>query len=128
MIESFLNSSACKGLTILVVEDETMVSFLIEDMLNMLGAARVLHAASVGEAQSVLNATRPDVAILDVNLAGEKVYPLAERLDEARVPFIFATGYGREGMPDPWARRDVIQKPFQLGTLVDGLRSVLRSW
>ena len=113
------------GLTVLIVEDETIVSFLIEDMLAELGCGTVLHAASVTEGLNVLERELPDVAVLDVNLGGENVFPLAEKLLAARVPFVFATGYGSAGMPDPWARRVVLQKPFQIEALGVSLRSVL---
>jgi hypothetical protein len=61
--------------------------------------------------------------VLDVNLAGEPAYPVAEQLDARTIPFIFTTGYGRQGMPDLWARRPIIQKPFT----AEDLRAVLES-
>lgn len=114
-----------QGLDVLIVEDETMVAFLIEDMLHDLGCARPRHVSSVQEALDALAADRPDVAVLDVNLGGEKVYPVAERLEAAGVPFLFATGYGTSGMPVHWTQWPVIQKPFRLQTLATALRSAL---
>ncbi|WP_119459198.1 response regulator [Rhodospirillaceae bacterium SYSU D60014] len=115
------------GLKILVVEDETIISFLIEDMLQELGCAVVWHAGDVREALALLRDRRPDVAVLDVNLGRELAYPIAAQLDAARIPFIFATGYGRDGIPDEWASRPVIQKPFAIETLAAALDSVLRT-
>lgn len=100
------------GLKVLVVEDETIVSFLVEDMLEALGCAEVWHAGDVVEALAILRDRRPDVAVLDVNLGHEPAYPIAERLEEERIPFAFVTGYGRDGIPDRWAPRPAIQKPF----------------
>ena len=105
------------GLKILVVEDETMLFFLAEDMLTELGCAGVLHATRVKDALALLASERPDVAMLDVNLAGEQAYPIAERLAAIDVPFVFATGYGSEGIPPNWASRPVVQKPFTLDML-----------
>jgi CheY-like chemotaxis protein len=113
------------GLRVLLVEDETMVSFLLEDMLLDLGSAAVLHASSVDEALRLLSVERPDVAILDVNLGGKLVYPVAERLAEAGIPFAFATGYGRAGLAERWCEQAVIQKPFALERLARAIRQVL---
>lgn len=113
------------GLVILVVEDETMVSFLIEDMLNELGCKAVWLAGNVREALALLEQQTPDAAVLDVNLGGEYAYPIAARLTQGTVPFIFATGYGRSGIPGEWAARPVLQKPFSRDMLEAALRSVL---
>jgi CheY-like chemotaxis protein len=113
------------GLQALVVEDETMIFLLIEDMLKEMGCAAVSHATDVREALVFIDSRRPDFAVLDVNLAGEQVYPVAERLDAVGVPFAFATGYGRPGMPDRWAARPVIQKPFKQETLAAALSAII---
>jgi DNA-binding response OmpR family regulator len=113
------------GLKILVVEDETMLFFLAEDMLTELGCAAVLHASRVKEALALLANERPDVAMLDVNLAGEQAYPVAERLAAVNVPFVFATGYGSEGIPPNWASRPVVQKPFTLDMLGRAISAAL---
>ena len=115
-----------QGLKVLVVEDETLVSFLIEDMLAELGCADVWHASAVSEALSLLGERRPDAAVLDVNLGGEPVYPVASRLDAARIPFVFATGYGRKGLAEEWDARPVVQKPFAAEALAAALQTVLR--
>jgi CheY-like chemotaxis protein len=120
------SSSRLHGLRILVVEDESLVSFLIEDMLCELGCAGVWHASAVNEALSLISKCQPDVAILDVNLGGETVYPVASALEAAKIPFVFATGYGRKGLPGEWGRRPVVQKPFATGTLAAALVTALR--
>ena len=118
-------ASLLEGLTVLVVEDETIVSFMIEDMLAELGAAEVRHAGGVAAALRLIEARPPDAAVLDVNLGGEPVHAVAERLAAAGVPFLFATGYGRQGVPPPWADRPVIQKPFPTEALAAAMRKVL---
>jgi CheY-like chemotaxis protein len=111
------------GFRVLVVEDEFLIALMIEDMLTELGCAQVWQAGGVGDALAILRVRRPDAAVLDVNLAGEPAYPVAEQLDARTIPFIFTTGYGRQGMPDLWARRPIIQKPFT----AEDLRAVLES-
>ena len=103
--------STLAGVTILVVEDEAIVSLLLEDMLFDMGSTEVLLASDVESAFGILAARRPDIAVLDVNLAGVFAYPIAERLAAVSVPFVFATGYGRFGIESPWVARPVIQKP-----------------
>lgn len=116
-----------RGLKILVVEDETILFFLAEDMLMELGCAAVLHANRVGEALALLDRERPDVAMLDVNLAGQPAYPVAERLAAAKIPFVFATGYGMDGIPAEWLSRPVVQKPFTTAMLGDAIKAALRN-
>ena len=111
------------GLKILVVEDEAIISFLIEDMLLSLGCASVMHAGAVKQALIALAEQTPDAAVLDVNLAGEPGYAIAEKLEEGGVPFVFATGYGEGGLPARWREKPVIQKPFTLESLEAALRS-----
>lgn len=113
------------GLTILVVEDETIVSLLIEDMLTDLGCSTVLQAGRVNDALMLLNDRKPDAVVLDVNLGGEFAYPVAKQLADAQVPFVFTTGYGPSGLPADWASRPVIQKPFSLEALAGALRKAL---
>ena len=116
-------SGSLAGLNVMVVEDEAIISFLIEDMLLTLGCASVVHAAGVKQALSVLAENTPDAAVLDVNLAGEPGYAVAEKLEENGVPFVFATGYGESGLPERWRERPVVQKPFTLESLESALRS-----
>ena len=111
---------------LLLVEDETLVALLVEDMLTKLGCRNVLHAAGVPEALTLLRMRQPDAAILDVNLRNVLVYPVAEHLVAARVPFVFATGYGSGGLANRWKDMPVIQKPIERPALVAALRSMLR--
>lgn len=116
-------SEPLAGLNVLVVEDEAIISFLIEDMLLSLGCASVAHAGTVKQAINVLSEQMPDAAVLDLNLAGESGYAVAEKLEEGGIPFVFATGYGETGLPARWRERPVIQKPFTLESLGSALRT-----
>jgi CheY-like chemotaxis protein len=100
------------GLRVLVVEDEAAISMLLEDMLMDFGCAVVGPAARLSVALEMAQNASFDLAILDVNLAGESIYPVAEALTERGRPFVFSTGYGGAGIKDPYRGRPVVQKPF----------------
>ncbi|MBV9420204.1 MAG: response regulator [Alphaproteobacteria bacterium] len=113
------------GLSVLVVEDEAIISFLLEDMVSELGAIDVRHAGSVQAALNMIEERLPDLAVLDVNLGGTPVYPVAERLEAAGVTFIFTTGYGRAGLVDRWTSKTVVQKPFDIDAMSNALSKVV---
>ena len=100
------------GLRILVVEDEAAISLLLEDMLLDFGCELVGPAARLSSALDIAARETIDLAILDVNVAGEPIYPVAEALAERGVPFVFSTGYGSAGIKDAFRDRPVLQKPF----------------
>jgi CheY-like chemotaxis protein len=108
---------------ILVVEDELMIRMLLEDMLCELGCTVAAATARLEEALEAARSAEFDVAILDVNLNGQPVAPVAEALIARGKPFIFATGYGEHGLPEPYRGRPTLKKPFQL----DGLSRLLVS-
>ena len=115
------------GLRALVVEDEAIVAFLIEDMLTELGCSTVWLANTVNAALATLAENRPDLAVLDVNLSGADAYTVAERLTSEKIPFVFATGYGRDSIPERWSNQAIIQKPFQFETLEQALQTALKA-
>src|SRR5918995_6804668 len=100
------------GLRILVVEDEAAISLLLEDMLLDFGCEVVGPAARLTSALDMAQRETLDLAILDVNVAGEPVYPVVEALEAKKVPFVFSTGYGSAGIRDLYRDRPVLQKPF----------------
>lgn len=113
------------GRRLLIVEDEAMVAMLLEDMLCGLGCVVVEVAGSVARGLASVDASRLDAAVLDVNLGGEKVYPVAEKLAAAGVPFIFATGYGLAGIAPAFAGVPALAKPYSAQALKTALLSVL---
>lgn len=97
---------------VLVVEDETFLASLIEDILVNAGY-RVLKAGRVDAAlKMVEGGAAIDAALLDINVNGVEVFPLATALRERGVPFVFASGYGREGLPPAFTDCLVVQKPY----------------
>jgi CheY-like chemotaxis protein len=101
------------GKNILVVEDEIMIRLLLEDMLGDLGYTIAAAVGRIDDAVKVAKTGEFDVAILDVNLNGQTVSPVAEILEQRGLPFVFATGYGERGLPERFSNRPTLQKPFQ---------------
>lgn len=100
------------GIRVLLVEDEGTVAMLIEEMLEDLGCTVVASVPRLALAREKAGTAQVDLAILDVNLAGERVFPVAEILRGRGVPFLFSTGYGASGLPEEFAQSPVLHKPF----------------
>lgn len=112
------------NLRVLVAEDEALVCMLIEDMLSDLGVAIVGPAATLDEAIALAQSAEADVALLDLNLAGKPVFPVADILAERGVPIIFASGYGEAGLNDRHRGATVLQKPFREADLARALHAM----
>jgi DNA-binding NtrC family response regulator len=113
------------GRRVLLVEDEFLVALTLEEALRDAGCVVLGPIPRVEKAVPVAREEAIDVALLDVNLAGEKVYPVAQALSERDVPFIFMTGYERVGLPATYADRPAISKPFMIDAMLDLLKDVL---
>ncbi len=101
-----------EGVKVLIVEDEGLVAMMIEDMLAELGCDVVASVAEVPKACEAASEVEIDLAILDVNLAGELVFPVAKILRNRNIPFLFSTGYGASGLPSEFSNRQVLHKPY----------------
>jgi CheY-like chemotaxis protein len=113
------------GRRILLVEDELLVAMMLEDVLRGEGCVLV---GPVGRVEAALKAAREerlDAAILDVNLAGVRVDPIARALAERKIPFVFTTGYDRGMLPAEYANRPTLAKPFKPAQLVEALQALL---
>jgi len=116
------NSSEAR---ILVVEDEYLIRMLLEDMLADLGYTIAAAVGTIDEASKLAENGEFDVAILDVNVDGQTIYPVADILAKRGLPFVFVTGYGERSLPDPYRERPALQKPFQAEQLKKMLASLL---
>jgi CheY-like chemotaxis protein len=122
-----VSTDTALGLRLLVVEDEAMVAMLVEDMLEDLGCTVVAVAGNVAAAIAIADQHDAvfDGALLDVNLGGEKVFPVADALAARGVPFVFATGYGQAGIEARFLGAPVISKPFGFESLRSALSSMM---
>ncbi len=112
--------------SVFLVEDEAMIRMMVVDMLEELGFNVVAETGEINEAVKLAGTTDFDVAILDVNVNGKVISPVADVLKARNRPFIFATGYGTQGVPEDYRDRPALQKPFQIESLKQALDSTLR--
>jgi len=114
------------GRRVLVVEDESLVAMLLETILEDMECVPIGPASNVDDGQKLARETdNLDAALLDVNVAGRQVFPVAEALKERGVPFVFSTGYGEGGLPDEWRGQLTIQKPFTEAAIRDALMKAM---
>jgi DNA-binding NtrC family response regulator len=103
--------AALLKLKVLVVEDELLIAMALEDLLTISGFAVVGPASSLKQGMRLIEEQTVDGAVLDINLRGEMVFPLADALAARSIPFVYVTGYGKllraanHGHP-------VLQKPY----------------
>ncbi len=112
------------GRRVLLVEDESLVAMLAEDMLMDLGCEVVL-AMRLDKALALARTGTFDAAVLDVNLGDTRSYPVADVLFERSLPFLFATGYGAKGLDAAYQGVPVLQKPYQQGPMEHLLHRLL---
>ena len=110
---------------ILIVEDEPLISMMLEDFVQSLGHSVAAICESVEDALKAIDGDPFDLAILDVNLNGRRSYPIARALSDRGVPFAFATGYGGHGVGNGYGNGSVLSKPFDLQQLVKVLTILL---
>lgn len=108
-----MTATQLRTLQVFIVEDESMLALLLEDMIVGLGYQVAGLASRLAEAMSKTAELDFDIAVLDVNLDGEVSYPVAQQLQQRGIPFIFATGYGRVGVPQQFDGVPVLDKPFR---------------
>jgi DNA-binding response OmpR family regulator len=109
---------------VFVVEDEPMIRIMVADMLEELGHRVVAEAGDVEEGAKLARSTDFDLAILDVNVRGKLITPVAELIKARGLPMIFATGYGSEGVPDEIRDLPALAKPFQIEALAKAIDAI----
>jgi len=109
------------GRRILLVEDELLISCLLEDMLEDLGCTLVGPASRVDQALRLVAGEAIDAVILDVSLDQQLSYPVADALVARGIPFLFSTGYDRDRLRDGYRSFAMLQKPFHPSELAEVL-------
>ena len=110
---------------ILIVEDEPLISMMLEDFLLSLGHQVSAICETVGEALEAVESSSFDVAILDVNLKGESVWPVAARLREQGIPFVLASGGHVDPPPPEFAAVPMIDKPYTIDRVTPAIEAAM---
>ncbi len=118
-------TASLEGVRVLLVEDEYLVASLIEEILETAGCIVTGPIPRLAEAVDAADRERCDAAVLDVNLAGERIYPVADILSRRNIPFVFVTGYGV--LPGEYAKRPRLCKPFKMADLIDTLSDIVNT-
>ena len=119
-------TNALQGRRVLVIEDESLVAMLLETILDDMGCTVVGPESNIDDGlRAATTEGGLDAALLDVNVAGREVFPVAEALRARGVPFVFSTGYGEAGLPEHWRGNPTIQKPFTEGAIRDALMKAM---
>jgi CheY-like chemotaxis protein len=115
------------GARLLIVEDEYLLAREMADYFENLGVEIVGPVGTVAHALALIASSHIQIAVLDVNLRDERVYPVADLLTLKQIPFVFASGYGSELEPDAYAGAPRCIKPIEFAVLADTLGERLKS-
>jgi CheY-like chemotaxis protein len=113
-----------RPLRVLIVEDEAPIAFLVEDAVGISGHVVAAIATNLKDALSAVARGDFDVALLDMNLNGQKAHALPVTLSALNKPFAFVTGYGEAGILERFADAPVVTKPFRLEAVADALSTL----
>jgi len=118
--------SAASGVpeAVFIVEDETLLAMLIEDMLEDMGYSTAFHASRLDAGLQFALSGTYDLAILDINIIGGTSFPIAAAIAARGIPFLFCSGYGRLGIPEAWGDKPCVAKPFSAQQLEDALSTL----
>lgn len=117
--------SLLDGRKILIVEDEFLIAEDLAAMVRRMGGQVLGPAARIATALALLHGEPPDMALLDVNVAGDRVYRVAEALQEARIPFAFTTGYDVSAIDPRFRGWPCLEKPISELVLAEALTGML---
>jgi len=115
-----------RGARIIIVEDNPFIGAALEDMLVEQGLVVVGVARTMRDAQRYADGPAVDLALLDVNIGDQKIDSVAEALTARGTPVVFATAYGRAGLPEAFRDRPIVEKPFYIEEILRTLRGALR--
>lgn len=122
-----MTAHAQKRPRVLIVEDEPLVLIELEYTLTDLGYSVVKKAQDLATGLLLAQVPDVDVALLDVNLAGNTSAPIADLLQEKGVPFVLVSGYSEQGIPERLRNNPRITKPFEIDTLTRTLGGITRT-
>ena len=114
-------------LSVFLVEDESLIRMMIAGMIEDLGHRVVAEAASIAAAKPLAEGAKFDIAILDINVAGNEIWPVAQTIERRGLPFIFASGYTNLVLPAAFVGRRILEKPFPIRKLRDAIHAIWRA-
>ncbi|SDR37942.1 Response regulator receiver domain-containing protein [Rhizobiales bacterium GAS191] len=114
-----------RGCKVLVVDDESLVVMLIEDMLGELGHEMTASAAHLDRALELARNHEFDLAILEINLAGKSIHPVARALKDRNIAFVFASGYDSSDILSEFEDTPIVGKPFEIERLAEAISRAL---
>jgi DNA-binding NtrC family response regulator len=114
-------------LSVFLVEDETLILMMVAEMIVEMGHTVVAEASNIKQALSLAETANFDIAILDVNLGGEQIEPVAKVISRRNLPFIVASGYGVAVAEEHFRGRPIIQKPFISAKLAEAIEAALQA-
>jgi DNA-binding NtrC family response regulator len=113
------------GASIFLVEDEALIRMMLAEMVEELGHRVIAEAGNIQDAQVLAETAIFDLAILDINIAGSSIVPVAEIIDRRDLPFLFISGYGSAARPEAFIKRPALQKPLMLSKLGETINAIL---
>jgi CheY-like chemotaxis protein len=111
--------------SIFLVEDEALIRMMLADMVEELGHRVVAEAGNIRDGVALAGMAVFDFAILDINIGGYSISPVAKIIAERGLPFFFVSGYGAAGRPEAYSDRPVLQKPLLMAKLGEAINSIL---
>ena len=121
-----VDNPGLQGVRVLVAEDEFAIAMFLVDYLELKGVHIVGPAGDLAALNRLFDEQPIDVALLDINLGGEQVYPLADRLAAAGIPFLLTSGYD-DNVPSRFADAPRCAKPYHIQALAQQLETLMRS-
>jgi CheY-like chemotaxis protein len=112
--------------SVFLVEDDALIRMMVAEMVGELGHTVCAEAGHLNEAIALARSALFDLAIMDVNLAGEIVTPAADIVASRGLPIIFATGYDASALPERFRDRPMLRKPFRMDDMVDAIKRAVR--
>ncbi|MGE8257916.1 MAG: response regulator [Stenotrophomonas sp.] len=121
-----VDNPGLQGVRVLVAEDEFAIAMFLVDYLELKGVHIVGPAGDLAALNRLFDEEPIDVALLDINLGGEQVYPLADRLAAAGIPFLLTSGYD-DNVPSRFADAPRCAKPYHIQALAQQLETLVHA-
>ncbi|MFC5578063.1 response regulator [Lysobacter niabensis] len=115
---------ADSGHSVLIVEDETLLALMLEDLLSDIGH-HVMHADSLPDALALVECEHFDAAILDIDIRGKDVFPVAARLRELHTPFVFVSARHADRLSPEFSQEQLLAKPYTIAQVQQSLDRML---